>query len=191
MGFTMMPALSAAYVTLRPQAIARATSVANVVQRVASGFGVAVMATILSNRIVAHLPPLPHGGASAHWLPLRPAATPCAEAGRGQGRTEGIIVGAAAGRIRDGRPDGLTHRMDPASTSTAYQTLAELATRRLRTGSMLYRAGTSASGLVPQPGLSARRRFAVGLFGVAAVVGMVLALVHAHQPPTVRVFPGA
>src|SRR5262249_53134792 len=48
MGFTMMPAMSAASVTLKPEQIARAPSVGNVVQRVASGFGVAVMVTILA-----------------------------------------------------------------------------------------------------------------------------------------------
>ncbi len=64
MGFTMMPAMSSAYVTLRPHQIARATSVTNVVQRVSSGFGVAVMATILTNRITANLPAVhaPAGG---------------------------------------------------------------------------------------------------------------------------------
>ncbi|HZV49560.1 MAG TPA: DHA2 family efflux MFS transporter permease subunit [Candidatus Dormibacteraeota bacterium] len=65
MGFTMMPIMSAAYVTLRPAQIARATSVSNVVQRVASALGVAVMATVLSNRITANLPPLPAGVSAA------------------------------------------------------------------------------------------------------------------------------
>ena len=63
MGFTMMPAMSSAYVTLRPFDIGRATSISNVIQRVASGFGVAVMATILTNRITANLPAIhPPGG---------------------------------------------------------------------------------------------------------------------------------
>src|SRR5438309_873300 len=60
MGFSMMPAMSAAFVTLAPSMISRATSVTNVIQRVASGLGTAVMATILGNRIAANLPLLPH-----------------------------------------------------------------------------------------------------------------------------------
>jgi EmrB/QacA subfamily drug resistance transporter len=64
MGFCMMPVFSAAYVTLRPELIARATSVANTIQRVGSALGFAVMTTILSSRIAANLPRLPGGGAS-------------------------------------------------------------------------------------------------------------------------------
>lgn len=69
MGFTMMPAMSSAYVTLRPHEIARATSVANVIQRVSSGFGVAVMATILTNRITANLPAIHASGSGQHVPP--------------------------------------------------------------------------------------------------------------------------
>ena len=61
MGFSMMPSMSAAFVTLAPERIPRATSVSNVVQRVASGLGIAVMATVLTNRITANLPHLPPG----------------------------------------------------------------------------------------------------------------------------------
>lgn len=61
MGLSMMPAMSSAYITLSPSLISRATSVNNTVQRVASGLGVAILATILSERIAAHLPPLPRG----------------------------------------------------------------------------------------------------------------------------------
>jgi hypothetical protein len=56
MGFAMMPNFAAAYVTLPPQAIARATAVSNTVQRIASSFGIAVLATIVEARIAAHLP---------------------------------------------------------------------------------------------------------------------------------------
>ncbi len=59
MGFTMMPAMSAAYVTLRPEQVAAATSLTNVVQRVAAAIGVAVLSTILTNRIVANMPYVP------------------------------------------------------------------------------------------------------------------------------------
>jgi EmrB/QacA subfamily drug resistance transporter len=65
MGFAMIPAMSAAYVTLAPSMISRATSVTNVIQRVASGLGVTAMATILGNRIAANLPPLPGGASSS------------------------------------------------------------------------------------------------------------------------------
>ncbi|MDQ6771783.1 MAG: DHA2 family efflux MFS transporter permease subunit [Candidatus Dormibacteraeota bacterium] len=65
MGFSMMPSMSSAYVTLAPSRIARATSVANVVQRVASGLGIAIMATILGNRINANMPKLPPGRGAA------------------------------------------------------------------------------------------------------------------------------
>ena len=78
MGLTMMPAMSAAYVTLKPEQIARATSVANVVQRVASGFGVAVMVTILANRITANLPPLPRGVSAAAGAGIGGAHLPVA-----------------------------------------------------------------------------------------------------------------
>lgn len=78
MGLTMMPAMSAAYVTLPPAHIARATSIANVVQRVAGAFGVAILATVLSNRITANLPPLPGGlsGASGNGLAAAPLPVP-------------------------------------------------------------------------------------------------------------------
>jgi EmrB/QacA subfamily drug resistance transporter len=64
MGFSMMVVFSAAFVTLRPEFMARATSVSNTIQRVGSAFGVAIMTTILSSRVAANLPSLP-GGASA------------------------------------------------------------------------------------------------------------------------------
>ncbi len=59
MGFTMMPAMSSAYVTLAPRLIPGATAITNVVQRVGSALGVAVFATILTDRISAHLPKIP------------------------------------------------------------------------------------------------------------------------------------
>ncbi len=55
-GFTMMPAFSAAYVSLPPALISRGTALANTLQRMASSFGVAVIATIAADRINAHLP---------------------------------------------------------------------------------------------------------------------------------------
>ncbi|HVD01544.1 MAG TPA: DHA2 family efflux MFS transporter permease subunit [Candidatus Dormibacteraeota bacterium] len=56
MGFAMMPNLAAAYVTLAPGAIARATAVSNTLQRVSSSFGIAILATVVEGRIQAHLP---------------------------------------------------------------------------------------------------------------------------------------
>jgi EmrB/QacA subfamily drug resistance transporter len=56
MGFAMMPNFAAAYVTLAPAAIARATAVSNTLQRLASSFGIAILATIVTGRIQAHLP---------------------------------------------------------------------------------------------------------------------------------------
>lgn len=56
MGMAMMPAFAAAYVTLAPAAIARATAVSNTLQRVSSSFGIALLATIVTGRIQAHLP---------------------------------------------------------------------------------------------------------------------------------------
>ena len=56
MGFAMMPNFAAAYVTLAPAAIARATAVSNTLQRVASSFGIAILATIVEGRIQAHMP---------------------------------------------------------------------------------------------------------------------------------------
>ena len=60
MGFAMMPNFAAAYVTLPQAAIARATAVANTLQRISSSFGIAVLATVVEARITAHLPAV-HG----------------------------------------------------------------------------------------------------------------------------------
>jgi len=58
MGFAMMPAFAAAYVTLPYNAIARATAMSNTIQRIFSSLGIAVLATVLQGRIPAHLPAL-------------------------------------------------------------------------------------------------------------------------------------
>jgi MFS family permease len=73
MGLTMMPAMSAAYVTLRPEQVAPATAITNVVQRVAAAIGVAILSTILTNRIAANLPHIPGhaiGGSTASLAAL-------------------------------------------------------------------------------------------------------------------------
>ncbi|HKF76694.1 MAG TPA: MDR family MFS transporter [Candidatus Dormibacteraeota bacterium] len=76
MGFCMMSSMSAAFVTLRPEMIARATSVANVVQRIGSGLGIAIMATILGARITANLPRLPQGASGGLGSNLAAAHLP-------------------------------------------------------------------------------------------------------------------
>ena len=64
-GFTMMPAFSAAYVTIPPALISRATALSNTLQRMASSLGVALVATVAADRVAAHLP---HARASAAVL---------------------------------------------------------------------------------------------------------------------------
>jgi EmrB/QacA subfamily drug resistance transporter len=230
MGCTMMPAMSSAYVTLQPRQIARATSVSNVVQRVAAALGVAVMATILSNRITANLPALPRGVTPASGAGIGGAHIPgalksylLAQAAKGYDDTfwvttglvllgfpmalllrkamrpdevrayainqlgQGLILGAAAQRLRDGRLNGLTGKIDRLS---AFRLLATSATRRLETAGTLIRAGTAASGLVPRNGLSRPYRALVGIVFLAALVGMVVAFVHGFQAPVVPTPPG-
>jgi EmrB/QacA subfamily drug resistance transporter len=58
-GFTMMPAFSAAYVTLSHAAIGRATALSNTVQRIFSSLGIAILATVLQLRVPAHVPAVP------------------------------------------------------------------------------------------------------------------------------------
>jgi EmrB/QacA subfamily drug resistance transporter len=60
-GLSLMPAISSAYVTMPQRLIGRATSVNNTVQRVASALAVAIITTILADRIKAELPHLPAG----------------------------------------------------------------------------------------------------------------------------------
>lgn len=61
MGFCMMPTFAAAYVSMRPELIARATAVSNTVQRAGGALGVAIVTTILTSLILSNLPPLPAG----------------------------------------------------------------------------------------------------------------------------------
>ena len=62
-GFSMMPAFSAAYVTIEPRLISRATALANTAQRMASSLGIAVIATITADRVAAQLAhPIFHEG---------------------------------------------------------------------------------------------------------------------------------
>jgi EmrB/QacA subfamily drug resistance transporter len=56
MGATMMPAMAAAYQTLTREAIARATTALNIVQRVGGAIGTAVLAVILQHEITHRIP---------------------------------------------------------------------------------------------------------------------------------------
>jgi EmrB/QacA subfamily drug resistance transporter len=55
LGSSMMPTMSAAYATLEPSAISRATSELQIVQRVGSSLGAALFAVVLTQRIAAQL----------------------------------------------------------------------------------------------------------------------------------------
>jgi predicted MFS family arabinose efflux permease len=55
LGFTMMPAMAAAYATLERSDVPRATPMLNVLQRVGGSLGTAVLAVILQRQITAEL----------------------------------------------------------------------------------------------------------------------------------------
>ena len=56
LGMTMMPAMSAAFQTLSPEAVPRATSSLNIIQRVGGSIGTAVLAVILEQNIASSVP---------------------------------------------------------------------------------------------------------------------------------------
>ena len=56
LGFTMMPAMAAAYATLEHQQVPRATPMLNVVQRVGGSIGTAVLAVVLQRQLVGAVP---------------------------------------------------------------------------------------------------------------------------------------
>jgi hypothetical protein len=98
-GLSMMPSMSSAYVTLAPHLIARATSVSNTVQRVASALAVAIVATILAGRISAHLPgsvgsaASSGGGLAAAHLPAAVKSMLLAQVAKGFDDTFWVTVG--------------------------------------------------------------------------------------------------
>jgi EmrB/QacA subfamily drug resistance transporter len=96
MGFAMMPNFAAAYVTLPSAAIARATAVSNTLQRVASSFGIAVLATIVEGRINAHLPVHSTIGAGAHLSQAALLAAARAAAAKGFDDTFWLAAGIAS-----------------------------------------------------------------------------------------------
>ncbi len=54
-GFTMMPAMAAAYQTLRRDQVPRATSAINIIQRVGGSVGTALLAVVLERQITSHV----------------------------------------------------------------------------------------------------------------------------------------
>src|SRR5439155_1448824 len=90
---------------------------------------------------------------------------------------EGVIIGLAARHLRDGKEQPLARWLDPPAD---YELLATAATGRLRKGLTLIEAGTSASGLVPQPGPSRGLRAAFSVVLALALVGIVLAVAHGY-----------
>jgi MFS family permease len=72
-GCAFMPAMAAAYATISRQAVPRATTALNVLQRVGGSLGTALLAVILEDRIKAALP---HAGVVGGGTvqPLSPAA---------------------------------------------------------------------------------------------------------------------
>jgi EmrB/QacA subfamily drug resistance transporter len=69
LGCCMMPAMAAAYATVSREAVPRATTALNVLQRVGGSIGTALLAVILEDRIKAALPKVP-GLASGTLQPM-------------------------------------------------------------------------------------------------------------------------
>jgi EmrB/QacA subfamily drug resistance transporter len=69
LGFTMMPAMAAAYATIQSDQVPRATPMLNVLQRVGGSLGTAVLAVVLQRQIVAELSGAGGGGASLGAIP--------------------------------------------------------------------------------------------------------------------------
>jgi EmrB/QacA subfamily drug resistance transporter len=91
---------------------------------------------------------------------------------------EGVILGAAARRL-NGR----------VAAGTNQELLAGGARTRLQRGFTILRAGTSASGLVPQAPIAPALWALVAVLMVAALVGTVLLVLHGAQTPAVPPLP--
>ena len=194
MGLSMMPSMSSAYVTLAPSLISRATAISNVVQRVASGLGVAIVATILSERIHAHLPAVPAGAGGGNLAGLHvPAALKAAiVAQAARGFDDAFWVTAGMSLVCFPMALLLRRAMRPAAVrdyalreigrgiGMTAAGLAEAAEERLRRGLLILRVGTNAAGLVPQPPLSTRLKASFAVLLVAALSGTVLAVAHGY-----------
>lgn len=225
MGFTMMPAMSSAYVTLAPRLIPGATAITNVVQRVGSALGVAIFATILTDRISAHLPAIPgHASLGGNTSTIASLKLPeelktiilqqatkgfddtfwvaagigmlCFPAAfllqRARSAREvhayakkqmevGILLGAAAQRVRDG-VDG---RIQEADAQVLYSSLAGSAKARLRQGAMMMRMGSNAGGMVPRQPMSNHLKVMVAAATVVGVGGAIFGIAKGYQPPSV------
>jgi EmrB/QacA subfamily drug resistance transporter len=68
-GWTMMPAMAAAYRNLSRAAVPRATTVLNIVMRVGGSFGVAVVAVVLQRQISNRLPRVANALTQGHTAP--------------------------------------------------------------------------------------------------------------------------
>jgi EmrB/QacA subfamily drug resistance transporter len=76
LGFTMMPAMAAAYATLERSEVPRATPMLNVVQRVGGSLGTAILAVVLQRQLTAQLGAVASGPPRAGaQVPPAPVAT--------------------------------------------------------------------------------------------------------------------
>ena len=70
MGAAMMPAMSAAYQTLRHEQLARATTALNIIQRVGGSIGTALLSVVLTHQLTSAIPAADGSGlAAAHSVP--------------------------------------------------------------------------------------------------------------------------
>ena len=67
LGFTMMPAMAAAYSTLERPQVPRATPLLNVLQRVGGSLGTAVLAVVLQHELTASPASVPAAFAHTYW----------------------------------------------------------------------------------------------------------------------------
>jgi hypothetical protein len=64
-GFAFMPAMATAYAMLEPQAVPRATSALNAINRVGGSIGVALLAVVLQHQLATQVGATSGGGASS------------------------------------------------------------------------------------------------------------------------------
>lgn len=225
MGFTMMPAMSSAYVTLAPRLIPGATAITNTLQRVGSALGVAIFATILTDRIRANMPAIPghpslggntssiaalnvpgelktvilqqatHGFNDTFWVAAGlgmlcfPAAFLLQRARRGdevrayaKKQIEvGVLLGAAAQRVRDGAGG----RLGGTDAQMLYSSLSGSAKARLQQGSLMMRMGSNAGGMVPRQPMSRGLKAMIGAAAVIGLAGAIFGIVKGYQTPDV------
>ena len=99
LGCSMMPAMASAYSTISREAVPRATTTLNVLQRVGGSIGTALLAVVLENQIRTAIPRAAGlGGAIRPLPPARPRADRDAA---GPGVREHVLVGGGADRAGD------------------------------------------------------------------------------------------